>query len=69
MRSTLCVIVVLSTLALGGCGYYRWDRSGATAADFQRESAECQQGQGQAPGAAWETCMTGRGWRYSGSWF
>ena len=62
----IAALFVLLAGALAGCGTYRWERKGSSTADFQRESAECQQ---QSAQGQWENCMMGRGWRYSTSWF
>lgn len=61
----LLAILVLAGL-LAGCGYYRWEKPGATSADFQRDSDECQRiaAQGQ-----WSACMTGKGWHYTDRYF
>ena len=66
-------ILVVAVLAAGlaGCGAYQWEKRGG-AGDFAAESEECRQqvaSVAEDPGLAWENCMMGRGWRYSGSWF
>jgi len=63
------IAALLALLALAGCGTYRWERKGSSTADFQRESAECQQQSAPGQPGQWENCMMGRGWRYSTSWF
>jgi hypothetical protein len=63
--------LLLLVAALAGCGTYKWEKR-VGSGDFARESEECRQqapAAGQDPGLAWENCMMGRGWRYSGSWF
>jgi hypothetical protein len=66
------VLIALLAAGLAGCGTYKWERQGASTADWPRESQECEQqvaGTAQSAPQAWENCMMGRGWRYSGSWF
>lgn len=70
MARLLSVVLLLGVLA--GCGFYRWEKPGAAAGEFQQDSQACQQQvqqQGQQSPNEWQSCMTGRGWRYVSSWY
>jgi hypothetical protein len=55
-------LLLVLLVSLAGCGTYRWEKPGAGAAEFRRDSETCQQ---QAPPGQWDSCMKGLGWRYS----
>jgi hypothetical protein len=56
--------VIALTALLAGCGFYRWEKQNASAADFQQDSAACEQS--SQPGH-WEECMRSKGWHYANS--
>jgi hypothetical protein len=59
------ILLVVAACGLAACGDFYWRKQGASQADFDRESNECQQQ--SAPGQ-WESCMKGRGWTYASGW-
>jgi hypothetical protein len=56
------IVVASALILLAGCGYYRWEKPGATSADFQRDSEACQQ---KAPQGQWQSCMRENNWHYA----
>jgi|GEM_PF-6111151 hypothetical protein len=50
------------TGAVAGCGTYRWNKAGASDAEFQDDAKACDLARGPEAGS-FEACMTGRGWR------
>lgn len=62
MRSRTVLVLCCLALALGGCGYYRWQKPGASNDDFKADQATCSQS--GAGAAAFNACMKDRGWSY-----
>ena len=62
MRALAVLTILGMALLLAGCGYYHWQKQGASNADFQADQAACQQS--GATGFAFNNCMLGRGWSY-----
>jgi len=49
-------------LVLAGCGYYRWEKPGASSDDFKADQANCIQS--GATGFGFNGCMQQHGWTF-----
>jgi hypothetical protein len=63
MRFRAVIILSCVVLALSGCGYFRWQKAGASSADFKADRDAC--AQPGTSGVAFTTCMQQHGWSYT----
>lgn len=62
MRARRILVLCCVVLGLAGCGYYRWQKPGASSDDFKADQAACSQS--GAAAASFNDCMKSRGWSY-----
>lgn len=62
MRSRTILVLCCVVLGLAGCGYYSWQKPGASKDDFKADQNACSQSGSAA--AAFNACMKERGWSY-----
>lgn len=65
-RVSLALALVVALAALAGCGRHYWSRSGATADEFNRDSATCAKEASPQYGLliqdVYRGCLRARGW-------
>ena len=60
-RFLLAAATVATLVGLAGCGLYKWEKPGASDADFKTDSQACQQGNPDG----YDACMKQRGWSFN----
>jgi hypothetical protein len=61
-RPWVILTILCLPLIFAGCGYYRWQKQGASSDDFKADQAACEQS--GTSGMAFNSCMQQRGWSY-----